>query len=602
MEKPQGLIKKPEKLILDDPSRVAKVRDRGESFRLRKQQEQYRSSRQTSNGGVRDRNDSKPDNRLIDKIAIELDEAKTSCPLEPDKLFVPNPDFAKILTFDRVRRIVFALECLRKEKKKEELAREIYYGRSDGSGHAVKLLAVLIGMNKAEDFLKHLSDGMRDSCLPLRKITANKYRYLECQWHRSHATLNGYGRPGDRDNFATWSYALNAPFIKWESRYHSHYILDTGDVIPMETVDKVKHEDSPTGAAKNVSHDSDNTYGGFSEVYKVKLHNGHWDFGDHGIRHPQGFFALKKLTSHKSIDLNLEVSSLLFSDKKYDKKHLIQLLATFEVVNHATGVSTFYLLFDWAEGSLNKFWQSNQNLVGNKKHCFWMARQFYEISDALQSVHNERARTMQYLQDRASNDALYGRHGDIKPGNFLWFHSNTLPSPGLLALSDFGLGRLHTQVSRSKQDPKNIERTATYRCPEFDLPDGKISPRSDIFSFGCVLLEYVTWFLMGLDAVENTFANSRLETDINGIEADIFFSIQQQEASVKPAVAAWIQRLRNLPTCSWYISDLLEVIRDKMLEPDSNKRISSSQLTKRMLELLKGCEADSEYYMGSIYT
>lgn len=104
---------------------------------------------------------------------------------------------------------------------------------------------------------------------------------------------------------------------------------------------------------------------------------------------------------------------------------------------------------------------------------------------------------------------------------------------------------------------------------------------------------------MGLDAVENTFANSRLETDINGIDADIFFSIENQEAVLKPTVAAWIERLQNLPSCSWYIFELLEVIRDRMLEPDSNKRISSSQLTKRMMELLKACEADSEYYMGN---
>ncbi|KAF6824564.1 protein kinase domain-containing protein [Colletotrichum plurivorum] len=592
-------VEKPGTMILDDPSRVAKIRDRGESFRLRKLQEQHRNSRPPATDvGVRYRNDSKGDNGLINKIAIELDEAMTACPLEPDKLFVPNPEFAKIITFDRVRRIVFSLECLRKEKNKEELAREIYYGRSDGSGHAVKLLAVLIGINKAEDFLKHLSDGMRDSCLPLRKITANKYRHLECQWHRSHATLNGYSRPRARDNFATWSYALNAPFIKWEPRYHSHYILDTGDVIPMEIVDKVKHEDSPTAAAKNASHDSDNMYGGFSEVYKVKLHNGHWDFGDHGIRHPQGFFALKKLTSHKSIDFNLELSSLLFTYKLYDKKHVIQLLATFEVVNFATGVSTFFLLFDWAEGSLDKFWQNNQNLVGNKTHCFWMASQFYEICAALQCVHNDRVAIRQYLEDdRDSDEALYGRHGDIKPGNLLWFHSNTTPGPGLLALSDFGLGELHTQTSRSKQDPRNIERTATYRSPEFDLPLGQISPRSDIFSLGCVLLEYITWFCLGLDAVENTFPDRRMETDIYGIESDVFFSINHNQAILKPAVAEWIQGLQNHPDCSWYIFELLETIRDRMLEPDSSKRISSSQLAKRMKDFLKSCEADSDYYM-----
>lgn len=169
----------------------------------------------------------------------------------------------------------------------------------------------------------------------------------------------------------------------------------------------------------------------------------------------------------------------------------------------------------------------------------------------------------------------------------------------MLALSDFGLGRLHTQVSRSKQDPRNIERTATYRCPEFDLQHGQISPRSDIFSLGCVFLEYITWFFLGYDAVENVFPDRRLENDVYGIEADVFFSIRHNQAILKPAVADWIQYLQNRPDCCWYIWDVLDCIGTKMLDPDSNKRISSSQLTKRMKELLKACEADSEYFMGT---
>lgn len=287
MEKPQGLIKKPEKLILDDPSRVIKVLDRGESSRLRKQQEQYRNSRPPIPVlGVRRGDDSEDDSSLIEDIAFELDQAKTAYPLEPEKKFIPHPRFAKILSFERVRKIVLSLKGFKKEKRKEELVKEIYYGRSDGSkGPAVKLLAVLIGIEKPVDFFKHFSDGMRDSCLPLQKNATDGLQYLSCRRHGNHPTLNGYRRPQVRESFATWSYALSAPFIKWEPQRHSHYILDTGDVIPMEIVDKVKQEDSPSDIAEqNAASGSDNTYGGFSEVYKVKIHEGHWDFGNHGVK------------------------------------------------------------------------------------------------------------------------------------------------------------------------------------------------------------------------------------------------------------------------------------------------------------------------------
>ncbi|GJC89562.1 hypothetical protein ColLi_12400 [Colletotrichum liriopes] len=181
-------------------------------------------------------------------------------------------------------------------------------------------------------------------------------------------------------------------------------------------------------------------------------------------------------------------------------------------------------------------------------------------------------------------------------GNFLWFHTSTFP--GLIALSDFGLGRLHTQVSRSKQDPKNIERTATYRSPEFDLPFGKVSPRSDIFSLGCVMLEYVTWFLMGLDAVEKVFPDARSERDIYGFDSDVFFSIKNEKAFLKPSVAKWIKELQNHQNCSWYIWDLLEIIKDRMLDPNGETRIPANQLTKRMKALQAVCLSESEYYLG----
>ncbi|OHW97772.1 protein kinase [Colletotrichum incanum] len=579
------------KLILDDNKRVSKIYDRGASVRSN-----------CSTLGHHNPHTERSDHPLneqdvIGDIAAELDEAKVSYVIEPDKKFIPHVQFKKILTFDRVRLAVHGLDCFSGQKDKDKLAREIYYGSHDKKkAPCVKLLAVLIGIDVANDMAQHmLTDGMSDACLPLQKEAVDGHQYLGCREHGRHRTINQYRRPDVRERFSQWSYSLSAPYITRQGSLHSHYVLDTGDVFPMEVEYKVEQEGNTESTAKGSQGDG-NTYGGFSEVYKVKIHDGHFHFGDYGIRHPRGFFALKKLTSHNRLSFNLELSSLIFTGHQYSKKHLIRLLATFEVVNPATGTSTFYLLFDWAEGSLNKFWENNTGLVGNKSHCEWMATQFYEISEALQCVHNDRAPTLRYLEDRDSNVELYGRHGDIKPGSFLWFHTST--SPGLIALSDFGLGRLHTQVSRSKQDPKNIERTATYRSPEFDLPLGQVSPRSDIFSLGCVMLEYVTWFLMGLDAVEKAFPDARSERDIYGFDSDIFFSIKNEKAFLKPSVAKWIQELQNHRDCSWYIWDLLEIIKDRMLDPNGATRIPANQLTKKMKALQATCLSEPEYYLG----
>ncbi|CCF38447.1 protein kinase [Colletotrichum higginsianum] len=590
----QGLVQGG-KLILDDKGKVSKIYDRGESARLKRAPAKHD---ETSKKGKEKRLDkASPESDLIEKIADELDEAKVPYVLEPDRMFIPHSKLTKILTFSRIRSVVHILKCFSGEKDKEAISRRIFSGNPEkGKAPCVKLLAVLIGINSAELMAKHmLSDNMSDICLPIQKLTVNGKQQLRCLQHGFHSEFNNYRRQDKRERFSQWSYLLSAPYITRQNNLHSHYVLDTGDVFPMDFEYKVEQEASTETTAKGSGSDG-NTYGGFSEVYKVRIHEGHYDFGEHGIRHPRGYFALKKLTSHNRTSFNLELSSLIFTGRNYKKKNMIQVLATFEVVNPATTTSTFYLLFDWAEGSLNKFWESNQTLVGDKSHCLWMANQFYEISEALQCVHNDHAQTMRYLEDRDSNKDLYGRHGDIKPGNFLWFHTNS--APGLIALSDFGLGRLHTQVSRSKQDPKNIERTATYRCPEFDLPSGQVSPRSDIFSLGCVMLEYVTWFMMGLHAVEQVFPSARSERDIYGFDSDVFFSVRDNNAVLKPSVVSWIRGLQSHPNCSWYISDLLDTIETGMLDPNGATRLPANRLTKRMRALLATCETTPNYYLG----
>ncbi|KAK1657698.1 protein kinase [Colletotrichum godetiae] len=584
------LLFQQEKLVLDNRQRVTHIYDRGEFFRLKSEQQNHPIQR--TNGVSRRSEVVHFERGCIENIAGELDDARTFSPVDPEKCFIPRRKFNQIMTLSRVRSIVHELHCFRDVKDKDQLAMEIRYGSLDGTkSPCVKLLAILIAIDKAEDMERHMAgDGLRDICLPLNRVVSGNNETLRCRKHGEYHFINSYRRSSLRSRFAQWTYSLYSPFIKWEHGKHHHYLLDTGDVLPMETVDQVKEEERKSDSGGNL-------YGGFSEVYKVKIYEDHFDFGVHGLRHPQGYFALKKLTSHSRDNFNLELSSLVSTAQNYQKKHIIQLLATFEVKNAATRESTFYLLFDWADGTLNKFWQSNQALVRDKQHCEWMATQFYEVCEALRYVHNDREPTVRYLEDRDSNKQLYGRHGDIKPGNILWFRSKRFPHPGTLALADFGLGRLHTQVSRSKQDPNNLERTATYRCPEFDLEFGLVSPRSDIFSLGCVFLEYVTWFLLGVEAVDETFSEYRMEQDKHGFNSDVFFSIKEERAFLKGSVITWIAKLQNHRDCSWYIWELLEVIRDRMLDPESKTRIPSSLLSKRMKELLKACTDDSDYYL-----
>jgi len=293
---------------------------------------------------------------------------------------------------------------------------------------------------------------------------------------------------------------------------------------------------------------------------------------------------------------NQELASLkAFQDR--DDKHLIKLLATLEVKKART--TTYYLLFPWAEGNLWEFWERHADPKSRFDRCLWMAEQIYQLAQALMLVHNERLQQLKEMKDTIdeSKQELYGRHGDIKADNILWFGGSNEE----LVLADFGLGRLNSKYSRSGVNPKLVDKSATYRAPEFDLSGGTISRRSDIFSFGCMCLEFVTWYLEGWEAVSDKFPEYRLEADIHNQNADIFFTIEEykteeERAIIKPKVIQWIDRLKGSRACSSYILQFLELIEERMLDPDSSQRIKSPELVKKLELLSVSCRRNSSFY------
>lgn len=210
-------------------------------------------------------------------------------------------------------------------------------------------------------------------------------------------------------------------------------------------------------------------------------------------------------------------------------------------------------------------------------------------------VHNEQRYQLTQRRNGAdeSRHEVFGRHGDIKADNILWFGGNDE-----LVLDDFRLARLNSQYSRSGQDPKMLEKSNTYKAPEFDLHKGTISRVSDIFSFGCMCLEFMTWYLEGWEAVSDEFPEYRLELDISGQEPDTFFRLEgynteEERAIIKLKVKKWILKLKKTSIHSAYILQFLELIEERMLEPDSKKRIKADELVKKIDLLVEACRKDS---------
>jgi serine/threonine protein kinase len=284
------------------------------------------------------------------------------------------------------------------------------------------------------------------------------------------------------------------------------------------------------------------------------------------------------------------VRSLIFTENRANhipgpddtetKKHVIQLLASFEVHNSNSTHPTYYLLFPWADGNLEEFWKQQDGAYSprNQVQTGWMIDQFYHLAKALQCLHNDR----KVILSQRTDSNRYGRHGDIKPGNFLFFCDNS----GLgfeLVLADFGLGRLHSKASKSMQPP-NVSKTATYAAPEYDIEGGLLSPRSDIFSLGCVFLEHIVWLFHGYKAVE-AFTDERMAPGYYGFESDTFWKVSDSDRTsveIKDTVSKRLTTLKNHDDCVEVIGEILEVIEKRMLQPGHDERCTSQDLVNEL--------------------
>ena len=272
---------------LDNPEKVQKITDHGQSLYYR----DNRSSRRTIQA-PRDNIDNKT---LIKKLQTELDEAKKWYKLDDAKCFIPCGSFQSILSPEKVLQVVSSLPSFAKKTKNElqQLAQDICFG-STSLSPSRRVVGALIGINKIKDLDKHLKDGLLDSCLPMRsEIVKGKYT-LRCNvGQHNHPTLDNEYRGDKKEEFLKWTRALTAPYITSSEGLHPHYIMGNGSCLPLEFKSEVPNPVDPRARTSQ-----DDGYGGFSEVYKVKICDGHWKFGpsEVGLVIKRGFCRTLLLT------------------------------------------------------------------------------------------------------------------------------------------------------------------------------------------------------------------------------------------------------------------------------------------------------------------
>jgi len=322
---------------------------------------------------------------------------------------------------------------------------------------------------------------------------------------------------------------------------------------------------------------------------------------------------VKRLFSKEKEIFDMELVMLSALNGK-NHRNLVKLLATYKYKHR------YHLLFPFAKANLRALWKTFIPMPRWDRGTFlWVISQLSGLVSALHLVHEfptgnyplgsdttskEASKTKPSLPKSlkvAENEEKYGRHGDIKPENILWdCESEGSAVNGTLLLADFGLGRFHRYESRSRQDPAKISGSPSYAPPEIEL--GRFVSRAyDIWSLGCVFLEFITWLLEGYVGLEK-FIKARSEMAVDGVDDDTYYTIINTEhgrdAEVRRGVVLWMEYLRTSRACSRMVKELLDLVRLKMLRVDSKARISAKNLDAKLKDMVHFSEANDAYLLG----
>jgi serine/threonine protein kinase len=208
--------------------------------------------------------------------------------------------------------------------------------------------------------------------------------------------------------------------------------------------------------------------------------------------------------------------------------HIVRLLATYFHKGH------LHMIFPWADGNLFEFWKSHYPtttcLPRSCDLAKWAIKQISGLATALLCIHDSAMEDGSDGLKPGDGKKTHGRHGDLKPQNILWFKDASAKTPidalGNLVISDLGSTEFHGTLSKTVHANAAGGFTETYKAPEYDFRQ-LVSPQADIWSLGCMLLEFVVWYMRGWAGVKD-FSDARIADSNFVIQTDQFFNFDKR--------------------------------------------------------------------------
>ncbi|KAK9424981.1 putative Protein kinase domain-containing protein [Seiridium unicorne] len=450
----------------------------------------------------------------------------------------------------------------------------------DSSGR--QLYAILAMIEKQGTITDLMNQGIKDEHLPFQRPDKHAASFeLVPKDHKGSFSYFQNWTTSDIDKFGTYQWYMISPkFKKGALNMPMYHDLQDGIILPWLSRELVERYP-----------------GGNSDVWKIEIHKSHHDFH----QEKSNYFAIKALHSKDKGDFEVE-----FENMKKLKSHnnLVNLLSAF---SHK---GTFNFLFPWANGgNLKAFWEEHPD-PEFEVWVLWVAKQCAGLADGLAEIHVVRPLLSEKsgirnptweVNDINDDDKNFGRHGDIKPENVLLFHNDRNnegnQDKGTLKLCDFGLTVFHSLKSKSLDRASGIALPLTYNAPEADS-DRTISRRYDTWCLGCLYLELITWLLLGVRGLNEFKDKRRGERGArHNFLSDQFFKLRDSKKGRygirKNAVVNWIKELQNLESCSDFIYDFLQFVKDHMLQSNESKRVEGYEVRDHFRALQDKCSNEN---------
>ena len=268
--------------------------------------------------------------------------------------------------------------------------------------------------------------------------------------------------------------------------------------------------------------------------------------------------AFRKGGKNVAVDVKREVDALAKMNQ-LGEEHIVRFITSFQRGTQED--LEYYVLFEWADGgNLSDFWRQPHKPKRTASLVKWVVEQLCGLTRALRAAH--------YMPDGASY-----RHGDLKPGNILWFPNND--GYGTLKIGDWGEAKIHNQVTALRHG--RVDTTAKYGTRRYEppetglqslLPKGAPHVRSrlyDLWGMGCIILEFIIWLLYNHEEL------CRFNNSNQGYfgASDMFYEISHERVvRIHRVVEHWMEHMAKDGLCrsgETALGKLLQIVRTGLL-------------------------------------